>query len=74
MKEEDVPSSEPARVESHMDESSTRTHDLKIWPAHFKELSVGKGIYDVRKDDRGYRVGDLLRLREWASSKKVYAD
>ena len=73
MKEENVPSSEPARVESLMDESSTRMHDLKIWPAHFKELSEGNRTYDVRKDDRGYRVGDLVRLREWDPSRKTYS-
>lgn len=72
MSKESAAGAGPAGVEPHVDEKGTRTHDLKVWPAHFKELSEGKRAYDVRKDDRGYRVGDLLRLREWDPSRKTY--
>jgi len=40
-------------------------HDLKISPPFF--LAVDKGIkpFEVRRDDRGYNVGDYLCLREY---------
>lgn len=73
MKKNSAAGAEPPGAKPHVDENGTRTHDLKIWPVHFMELSEGKRTYDVRKDDRVYRVGDLLRLREWDPSTKTYS-
>lgn len=42
-----------------------RIHDLKVWPAPFEDTVAGRKPYEVRKDDRDYRVGDVLLLREW---------
>ncbi len=44
---------------------SGKTHELKVWPEFFKVLLTGKKTFELRKDDRGYHAGDLLRLREW---------
>jgi hypothetical protein len=41
------------------------THDLKVWPPFFDALADGSKGFEVRNDDRGFRVGDTLRLREW---------
>jgi hypothetical protein len=40
-------------------------HVLKCWPAGFEAITDGRKTHEFRKDDRGYRVGDLLILREW---------
>lgn len=40
-------------------------HDLKIWPQFFDALASGTKTFEVRKNDRDFRAGDLLRLREW---------
>jgi len=42
-------------------------HELKIWPIFFEKMLSGEKKFDVRKDDRDFRVGDTLKLREWKS-------
>lgn len=45
-----------------------KTHDLKTWPAPFAAILSGAKRYEIRKDDRGFAVGDELVLREWQPS------
>lgn len=42
------------------------THDLKIWPDFFDAIESGQKPFEIRKNDRDFRVGDLLRLSEYA--------
>lgn len=44
---------------------SRRSHELKCWPASFQAILSGGKRVEIRFDDRGYRVGDDLRLSEW---------
>jgi hypothetical protein len=44
---------------------SVPTHHLKCWPDRFQMIVDGTKPYEVREDDRGYRMGDLLVLSEW---------
>lgn len=39
-------------------------HELKIKSEHFQAVWDGRKKAELRKDDRGYKVGDILRLRE----------
>ena len=41
------------------------THDLKSWPEFFNRLWSGEKTFEIRKNDRGFRVGHTLLLREW---------
>lgn len=46
-----------------------RLHELKCWPAPFDEVWRGTKRHEIRRDDdRGFDVGDHLRLREWDPS------
>lgn len=54
------------------------THDLKIWPEFFVALGgVGLGrprkTFEIRKNDRNFRVGDTLLLREWDPKTREYS-
>lgn len=41
------------------------THALKTWPQYFKDIQEGRKTFELRKDDRGYNVGDILVLQEF---------
>ena len=40
-------------------------HSLKINPAYFDAVKNGIKTFEIRKNDRNYRVGDTLTLGEW---------
>ena len=40
-------------------------HNLKIWPEYFDVILSGEKTFELRKDDRGFGVGDTLLLKEW---------
>jgi hypothetical protein len=47
-------------------------HELKIVPRYFEDVRDGRKLFEVRLDDRGYQVGDVLRLREWDPILEAY--
>lgn len=48
------------------------THDLKVWPEFFSALADGSKTFELRKNDRGFQCGDVLRLREYAPGPDEY--
>ena len=42
-----------------------KTHELKTLPAFFQPSYDGRKQMEVRKNDRDFRAGDYLDLREW---------
>lgn len=42
----------------------TAKHELKTDPEVFSALRKGLKTFEIRKDDRGFKVGDYLLLRE----------
>jgi ParB family chromosome partitioning protein len=47
-------------------------HDLKCHPGPFQALVDGLKTFEFRKNDRNFKVGDYLRLREWVPSTSAY--
>jgi len=48
------------------------THDLKCWIDPFNAVASGKKRFEFRLNDRNYKVGDELILREWDPVNKCY--
>lgn len=44
-------------------------HDLKILPEYFEAVASGKKKFELRKNDRDYKVHDMFVLREWEPDK-----
>ena len=45
-------------------------HELKTWPVYFGAIVAGRKSVELRLNDRDYRVGDILALREWEPPPK----
>ena len=42
-----------------------KVHNLKIAPEFFKDVVNGSKMFEVRFNDRGFKVGDILILEEF---------
>ena len=42
-----------------------KSHELKILPEYYEAVVSGEKNFEIRKNDRGFEVGDILILKEW---------
>ena len=49
-----------------------KEHNLKLETQYFDAAISGKKNFEVRFDDRQFRAGDTVVLREWDSEKQDY--
>lgn len=49
-------------------------HHLKTWPEHFALVWNGRKPFEVRVNDRDYRVGDVLCCHEWVPEDRHESD
>ena len=47
-------------------------HALKTWPAPFEAVVDGRKRFELRVDDRPFRVDDTLLLQEWDPTTAEY--
>lgn len=47
-------------------------HDIKVWTQFFWDIKAGRKTFEVRINDRGYKVGDELALHEWEAIGQKY--
>ena len=52
----------------------SKIHVLKTWPEHWKNIETGAKTFEVRKNDRGYAVGDILVLRMFSPNAGYMRD
>lgn len=50
----------------------TVVHGLKCWPEFFQAIHTGKKTFELRVNDRDFKVGDVLLIREWDPKTKKY--
>lgn len=47
-------------------------HELKTWPEYFTDVLCGFKTFEVRKNDRDFRLHDILVLKEWDNMLGMY--
>ena len=47
-------------------------HELKTWHDYFEMMWRGDKTFELRRNDRDYKVGDLLLLREYDEKAGAY--
>lgn len=50
-----------------------KTHELKTIQPHFEHVRSGAKSADIRRNDRGFAVGDVLFLREYDPAGDSYS-
>lgn len=51
---------------------TARTHELKSWSQFFRRIVTGERAHELRRNDRDYRVGDRVILREYDPNSATY--
>lgn len=47
-------------------------HELKTWPKYFAAVRSGQKRFEIRRNDRDFKVGDILVLREFDPESETY--
>ncbi|EOH1635176.1 DUF3850 domain-containing protein [Enterococcus faecalis] len=50
-------------------EKEQTIHELKILPEYFEAVVSGNKRFEIRKNDRNYKKGDILRLNEYQAGQ-----
>jgi len=48
------------------------THAVKTWLNYFEPQEKGEKLFELRKDDRPYKVGDKFLSQEFDNAKNEY--
>lgn len=51
-----------------------KIHYLKIMPKYYDSLKHGYKPFEIRKNDRDFKVGDILTLQEYDIEAKEYTE
>lgn len=52
--------------------SNKPIHKLKIHPEYFEAVCSGKKSFEIRENDRDFKIGDTLMLQEYDPQDKSY--
>lgn len=48
-------------------------HHIKCWPEYFESIENGIKTFELRKDDRNYKIGDTLVIRDFDPDTATYS-
>lgn len=48
-----------------------KVHELRLASMYFEDVASGKKSFELRKNDRNFKVGDTLRLKEYIAGKET---
>jgi ASC-1-like (ASCH) protein len=48
-------------------------HELKTWPEYFEAVASGEKTFEIRKNDREFKVEDVLLLKEFDPNAGSYS-
>ena len=46
-----------------------KRHYLKILPEYYSAVDSGAKTFEIRKNDRGFKVGDIITLEEFGNTE-----
>ena len=52
-----------------MEGDGMNIHELKTYPHYFQQSIAGNKTFEIRLNDRGFQVGDIVVLKEWDNIK-----
>ncbi|WP_334729039.1 DUF3850 domain-containing protein [Nostoc sp.] len=52
---------------------TTTIHTLKTVEPYFTQVKDKKKTFEVRRDDRGYKVGDILKLLKYDARQQKFS-
>lgn len=50
------------------------THELKTWPFYYQDIANGNKKFEIRLNDRDFKIGDMLILKEYDPDTKKYTN
>ena len=50
--------------------AETKTHELKILPEYYAQVISRNKLWELRKNDRDFKVGDTVILKEWTDEQE----
>ncbi len=48
-------------------------HELKCWTEYFTQVANGSKRFEIRKNDRGFAIGDTILLKEYCPDSCLYS-
>ena len=54
-----------------MQEEGVKVHQIRLLTKHFDDVLSGKKSFELRKNDRDYKVGDILEMTEFKDGKNT---
>lgn len=47
-------------------------HELKIWPKYYRAVIARLKKFEIRENDRNFKVGDVIHLKEFEPTTKLF--